>query len=95
MKKLLTLLTLVLLLASCGSSYSGNRKPKSQIVEASKTNNDYRDVPFRAHYTWLSSVTYDRIVSDNVEIIYADSAFRAGDTILVGNKDYILTERVK
>lgn len=84
---------MLIALASCSSSYSGNRIPKSQQVKQAA--NTYRDVPFRAHYTWLSSVTYDRIVSDNVEIIYADSAFRAGDTILVGAKDYILTERVK
>lgn len=94
MKQLLIVLSLIGILTSCGSSYSGNRKPKTAGVIPT-TNSGYRDVPFRAHYTWLSTVTYDRLVSDNVEIIYADSAFRAGDTILVGNKDYILSERVK
>lgn len=92
MKKLFIFLTLVIALASC-SSYSGNRKPKQTVSVSSDTT--YRDVPFRAHHTWFSSVTYNRLVDHNVEIIYADSAFRAGDTILVGTKDYILSERVK
>ena len=93
MKKLLTLLTLVLLLASCGSSYSGNRTPKSQIITTKTA--VYRDVPFRAHKTWFSTVTYDRLVDPTVKIIYADSAYRDGDTISIGNDDYILQERVK
>lgn len=92
MKKSFAFLALIIVFASCGSSYSGNRKPKSETTKRTDT---YRDVPFRAHHTWVSSVTYNRLVDDNTEIIYADSAFRAGDTILVGQKDYILSERVK
>lgn len=78
------------MLASCSSS-SGKRKPRA-VAETTS----YRDVPFRAHHTWISTVSFDRITSDHIEIIYADSAFRAGDTILVGGtKEYILQQRVQ
>ena len=84
---------LVIVLASC-SNYSGNRVPKSSGKDE-VINVGYRDVPFRAHKTWFSTVTYDRIVDHNVQIVYADSAYRDGDTITVGSNDFIIQERVK
>jgi hypothetical protein len=88
MKQFLSIIILATLLVSCGSK-SGNRKPLAQLVAAD------RNVPFRAHYTWISEVTLDRYKLDEVEIIEADSAFRAGDTIKVSGKQYILQERVQ
>jgi hypothetical protein len=88
MKRLFVLLVIGITFASCSDqdvAYSG---PMNDSV-------DDRDVPFRAHKTWLSTVTYDRFVDHNVKIIYADSAYRDGDTISLGNDDYILLERVK
>lgn len=90
MKRLFVLSVMTIIFASC-SDYSGNRKPKAAVDRVV----DYRDVPFRAHKTWFSTVTYDRLVDHNVKIIYADSAYRDGDTITVGNDEYILLERVK
>jgi hypothetical protein len=88
MKQFLSIIILAILLVSCGSK-SGNRKPLSQLAAAE------RDVPFRAHYTWISESTLNRYVSDEIEIIEADSAFRSGDTIRVSGRQYILQERVK
>ena len=88
MKRLFVLLVIGITFASCSDQdvvYSG---PTEDSV-------DNRDVPFRAHKTWFSTVTYNRLVDHNVKIIYADSAYRDGDTITVGNDEYILLERVK
>jgi hypothetical protein len=88
MKQFLFIMMLAILLVSCGSK-SGNRVPKSQIVAQN------RNVPFRAHYTWISETTLNRYVSDEVEIIEADSAFRSGDTIRLAGKQYILDQRTR
>lgn len=89
MKRLFVLLVMTIIFASCSDQddvvYSG---PMDDSV-------DNRDVPFRAHKTWFSTVTYDRLVDHTVKIVYADSAYRDGDTISMGNDDYILQERVK
>lgn len=85
MKKL-TILLLCVALASCGSQ-SGKREPNLE--------SDDRTVFFRAQHTWISTVTYDRLVNNKIEIISADSAFKPGDTITVDDVDYILRERVK
>lgn len=83
MKSLLTILSLVVILTSCGSE-SGNQPIKN------------RNVSFRAKYTWLSTVSYNRYVDDEISIIEADSAYRAGDTIRLDQQgQYILLERVK
>ena len=88
MKRLFVLLVMTIIFASCSDQdvvYSGTMDDSV----------DNRDVPFRAHKTWFSTVTYDRLVDHTVKIVYADSAYRDGDTISIGNDDYILQERVK
>jgi hypothetical protein len=80
--KKLTILLLCVALASCGSK-SGKKQPEN------------RNVFFRAQHTWISTVSFDRLVSNNIEIISADSAFHVGDTITVNDSDYIIRERVK
>lgn len=92
MKQFLSIIILVILLVSCGSK-SGNRVPRTQVV-AQNTTED-RNVPFRARYTWISETTFNRYVSDEVEIIKADSAFRSGDTIRLSGRQYILEQRTR
>lgn len=95
MKKLTIALLVSIILVSCSSERSGDFKP----VPITEENLDYngRCVPFRAHETWFSTVTYDRIVDNNIQIIYVDSAFRAGDTVRLSEygDEFILQERVK
>jgi len=87
MKRLFVLLVIGITFASC-SDQDAYSAPMNDSV-------DNRDVPFRAHKTWFSTVTYNRLVDHTVKIVYADSAYRDGDTISIGNDDYILQERVK
>lgn len=82
MKSLLTILSLILILTSCGSA--SGKQPVGN-----------RNVSFRAKYTWISTVSFNRYVDDDISIVEADSAYRAGDTIRIDQSQYILLERVK
>jgi hypothetical protein len=97
MKKLLLVIVSGIVLMSCGGSKSGKRLAKNgdSTYIASLRDDEDRNVPFRAHATWISTATFDRIVDNKIEIVYTDSAFRAGDTVLVDTETYILQERVK
>lgn len=97
MKKLNIALLAVLIFASCSSERSGNFKASETTVVEENLNYNGRCVPFRAHETWFSTVTYDRIVDNNIQIIYVDSAFRGGDTVRLSEygDEFILQERVK
>ena len=82
MKTIITTIFFCIVLVSCGSE-SGNQPVKN------------RNVSFRAKNTWISNVSYTRYVSDDISIVEADSAYRAGDTIRIDQTQYILLEKVK
>lgn len=87
MKQFLTLVFILLavsMLSTSCSSASGKRLPVTE-----------RDVYFRAHHTWFSDVTFNRVVDNATQIIRADSAYRPGDTIMLNSREYILLEKVR
>lgn len=50
-----------------------------------------RDVKFRA----VGLYSYANLTRSYVELVEADSAYKAGDTVYIGISKYILKERVK
>jgi hypothetical protein len=54
-----------------------------------------RTVPFRAQELFISSIDYKITTVYPVEIVYADSAYRAGDTAIIDNKTMHIIERVR
>lgn len=87
MKKLIFLVSIIILIVSCTSTPSGKR-PSA------------RNVKFRAKEIWFSNTTYKYYTDYTVQIISLDSAYKAGDTIEIktgqfDNETFILLERVK
>jgi hypothetical protein len=56
---------------------------------------DDRLALYRAKETWFSTVTYNRVVDDEIKLIKIDSAYRVGDTMTMDYKHYIILEKVK